>query len=47
MVKKQEKNKTQLIIEDDDKIINEFNNKYVIQKIEENKQIKLKKLLKN
>ncbi len=45
MVKKQEKNKTQLIIEDDDKIINEFNNKYVIQKIEENKQIKLKKII--
>jgi len=44
-VKKQEKNKIQLIIEDDDKIINEFNNKYVIQKIEENKQIKLKKII--
>jgi hypothetical protein len=44
-VKKQEKKKIQLIIEDDDKIINEFNNKYVIQKIEENKQIKLKKII--
>uniref|UniRef100_A0A6C0H6A6 Uncharacterized protein n=1 Tax=viral metagenome TaxID=1070528 RepID=A0A6C0H6A6_9ZZZZ len=42
-VKKQEK-KMQLIIEDDNKI-NEFNNKYVIQKIQENKQIKLKKII--
>ncbi len=44
-VKKQEKKKIDLIIEDDEKIINEFNNKYVIQKIEENKQIKLKKII--
>lgn len=40
--KKQANNK--LIVEEDI-VINEFNNKYVIQKIEENKQIKVKKII--
>ena len=33
-----------LVIEEDDNV-NEFNNKYVIQKIEENKNIKFKKII--
>jgi hypothetical protein len=47
-VKKSKKKQTKkvLIIEEEvNNIVNEFNNKYVIQKIEENKQIKLKKIV--
>lgn len=42
--KKQEKKRVELILVEQDEIINEFNNKYIIQKIEENKQIKFKKI---
>jgi len=43
--KRKNQHKKKLILVEEDKIINEFNNKYVIQKIEENKQIKLKKIV--
>lgn len=42
--KGKKKHKKKLIIVEN-KIVNEFNNKYIIQKIEENKQMKLKKII--
>lgn len=44
-VKNSKKQANKKLIVEEEIVINEFNNKYVIQKIEENKQIKVKKII--